>query len=86
MKIIVDIVFSAKMRGDFQFFGKFWKNLKNFTMVSDFFGEFSGVFGAAEKWKNNSGICVYHRAHRGHQDNFFTTRVRKAAQKITLDF
>jgi hypothetical protein len=27
-------------------------------MVLDFFGEFSGVLGAAEKWKNNSGNYI----------------------------
>jgi hypothetical protein len=59
-KIIVDAFFSSIVRGDFQNFGKFSKNFQNFTMVSDFFGEFSIVFGAAEKWKNNSGIYVSH--------------------------
>ena len=56
MKIIVDMVFSSKTRGDFQKFGKFWKILENFTIVLEFLGEFSVVFQAAEKWKNNSGI------------------------------
>ena len=55
---ILDTVFSSKARGDFQFFPKFSKNLEKFTIVLDFFGEFSGVLRAAEKWKNNSGIYV----------------------------
>jgi hypothetical protein len=66
-EIIVDMVFSPKMRSDFQNFSKFLKILENFAIVLEFFGEFPRVFGAAEKWKNNSGIYGSHRAHRGHR-------------------
>jgi hypothetical protein len=51
----VDAFFSLKVSGDFQKFPKFSKNLEKFTIVLEFLGEFSAVFGAAEKWKNNSG-------------------------------
>jgi hypothetical protein len=54
----VDAFFSLKVSGDFQKFPKFWKNLEKFTIVLEFLGEFSGVLGVAEKWKNNSGIYV----------------------------
>jgi hypothetical protein len=41
MKIIVDTVFGSGVRGDFQKFQKFSKNLENFTMVLGFLGDFS---------------------------------------------
>ena len=45
----MDTVFGSKMKGDFQNFPKFSKNLEKFAMVLVFFGEFSVVFQAAEK-------------------------------------
>ena len=73
-KKIVDTVFGLKTRGDFQKFPKFSKNLEKFAMVLDFFREFSAVFGAAEKWKNNSGIRLLRRGQFNETRKFFYAR------------